>query len=88
MSLIVGVMFRKNDTVHYFDPAGIKLEVGDKVICHIDEETKEIGEVVVPSVDISESDITTPLNRVIRKATYYDLSVDELNRDKEDIGSK
>jgi len=88
MSLIVGIMFRKNDTVHYFDPAELKLEVGDKVICHIDEEAKEIGEVAVPSVDISESDITTPLNRVIRKATYYDLSVDELNHDKEDKGSK
>ncbi len=88
MSLIVGIMFRKNDTVHYFDPAGIKLEVGDKVICHIDEEAKEIGEVVVPSVYISESDITIPLNRVIRKATYYDLSVDELNHEKEDKGSR
>ncbi len=86
MSLIVGVMFRKNDTVHYYDPAGIKLEVGDKVICNIDEEAKEIGEVVVPLIDISESDITTPLNRVVRKATYYDLSVDELNRDKEEKG--
>src|SRR4030066_1404980 len=88
MSLIVGIMFRKNDTVHYFDPAGLKLEVGDNVICHIDEEAKEIGEVVVPSVDISESDITNPLNKVIRKATYYDLSVDELNHDKEDKGSR
>ncbi|OFW46607.1 MAG: hypothetical protein A2163_05460 [Actinobacteria bacterium RBG_13_35_12] len=88
MSLIVGIMFRKNDTVHYHDPAEIKLEVGDKVICHIDEEAREIGEVVVPPVDISESDITTPLNRVIRKATYYDLSVDELNRDKEEKGLK
>src|SRR4030042_2531501 len=88
MSLIVGVIFRKNDTVHYHDPAEIKREVGDKVICHIDEEAREIGEVVVPSIDISESDITTPLNRVIRKATYYDLSVDELNHDKEDKGSK
>lgn len=86
MSLIVGVMFRKNDTVHYYDPAGIKLGVGDKVICNIDEEAKEIGEVIVPSIDISESDITTPLNRVVRKATYYDLSVDELNRDKEEKG--
>src|SRR4030042_3755444 len=88
MSLIVGVIFRKNDTVHYHDPAEIKREVGDKVICHIDEEAREIGEVVVTPVDISESDITTPLNRVIRKATYYDLSVDELNRDKEEKGLK
>ncbi len=88
MSLIVGIMFRKNDTVHYYDHAEIKMEVGDKVICHMDDDAKEIGEVIVPPVDISESDITTPLNRVIRKATYYDLSVDELNRDKEEKGFK
>src|SRR4030043_280171 len=88
MSLIIGIIFGKNDTVHYFDPAGIKLGVGDKIICNIEDGAKEIGEVVVPPVDISESDITTPLNRVIRKATYYDLSVDELNRDKEEKGLK
>src|SRR4030042_1585175 len=86
MSLIIGIIFGKNDTVHYFDPAGIKLVVGDKIICNIEDGAKEIGEVVVPLVDISESDIISPLNRVIRKATYYDLSVDELNRDKEKKG--
>jgi cell fate regulator YaaT (PSP1 superfamily) len=86
VSLIIGVIFRKNDTVHYYDPAGIKLDVGDKVICNMDDGAKEICEVVVPQVDISESDIITPLNRVVRKATYYDLSVDELNRDKEKKG--
>ena len=88
MSLIVGIIFRKNDTVHYYDSAGIKMEAGDKVICHMGDDAREIGEVIVPPVDISESDVTTPLNRVIRKATYYDLSVDELNRDKEEKGSK
>ncbi|MEA2016008.1 MAG: regulatory iron-sulfur-containing complex subunit RicT [Actinomycetota bacterium] len=88
MSLIVGIMFRKNDTVHYYDPAGVKLDVADKVICHMSEGTKEIGEVIVPPVNISDSDISNPLNRVIRKATYYDLSVDELNRDKEKNGFK
>jgi len=87
MSLIVGIMFRENDMVHYYDPDEVKVEMGDKVICHMDK-GKEIGEVVVHPVDISESDITTPLDRIIRKATYYDLSVDELNRKKEEKGSK
>jgi cell fate regulator YaaT (PSP1 superfamily) len=87
MSLIVGIMFRGNDMVHYYDPAGIAVNVGDKVICNIDG-GKEIAEVVVHPIDITESDITTPLNRVLRKATYYDLSVDELNRKKEEKGFK
>ena len=46
MSLIVGIMFRKNDIVHYHDPAEIKMEVGDKVICHMDDDAKEIGDVI------------------------------------------
>ena len=87
MSLIVGIMFRGNDMVHYYDPAEITMDVGDKVICHLDD-GKEIAEVVVHPIDISESDITTPLSRIIRKATYYDLSVDELNRKKEEKGFK
>ena len=87
MSLIVGIIFRGNDMVHYYDPSGIKMEAGDKVICHVDK-GKEIGEVVVHPIDISESDITTPLNKIIRKATYYDLSVYDLNRKKEEKGFK
>ena len=86
MSLIVGVIFGKNDTVHYYDPAGITLKVGDKVICNMDDGAKEIGEVIIPPVEINDSEIITPLGRVVRKATYYDLSVDELNRKKEKKG--
>jgi cell fate regulator YaaT (PSP1 superfamily) len=85
VAFIIGIMFKKNDNVHYFDPAGIKIEVGDKVICHI-EEALEIGEVSVPMVEIKEQDITAPLNKIVRKATYYDLSVNELNRTKEKEG--
>jgi cell fate regulator YaaT (PSP1 superfamily) len=86
MALIVGITFNKNDTVHYCDPAGIELKVGNKIICNLDDGVKEIGEVVVPPVDINEVGISNPLNKVIRKATYYDLSVDELNREKEKKG--
>ncbi len=85
MAFIIGISFEKNDNVHYFDPAGIKVEVGDRIICHT-EDALEIGEVSVPIVEIKEQDITAPLNKIVRKATYYDLSVDELNRTKEKEG--
>ena len=85
MALMIGIMFKKNDTVHYYDPAGIKVEIGDKVICHF-EDALEIGEVAVPMVEAKEQDITAPLNKLVRKATYYDLSVDEHNRIKEKEG--
>ncbi len=85
MAFIIGISFKKNDNIHYFDPAGIKVEVSDRVICHI-EDALEIGEVAVPTVEIKEQDITAPLNKIVRKATYYDLSVDELNRTREKEG--
>ncbi len=87
MALMIGIMFKKNDTVHYFDPAEMKVKVGDRVICHM-EDALEIGEVAVPVVETKEQDITSPLNKLVRKATYYDLSVDELNRKKEKEGLK
>ena len=87
MALMIGIMFKKNDTVHYFDPAGLKVEVGDKVICHF-EDALEIGEVAVPMVETKEQDITAPLSKIVRKATYYDLSVDDLNQTKEKEGWK
>ena len=87
MALMIGIMFKENDTVHYFDPAGIEGKVGDRVICHM-EDALEIGEVAVPVVETKEQDIISPLNKLIRKATYYDLSVDELNRKKEKEGLK
>jgi cell fate regulator YaaT (PSP1 superfamily) len=87
MALMTGIIFKKNDMVHYFDPAGIRVEVGDKVICHL-EGALEIGEVTVPVLDVKEKDITSPLKKIVRKATYYDLSVDDLNRSREQEGFK
>lgn len=87
MAMMIGIIFKKNDTVHYFDPAGMKPEVGDRVICHMDD-ALEIGEVAVPIMEAKEQNITSPLNKIVRKATYYDLSVDELNRKKEKEGLK
>jgi cell fate regulator YaaT (PSP1 superfamily) len=87
MALMTGVIFKKNDMVHYFDPAGIRVEVGDKVICHL-EGALEIGEVTVPILEVKEQDITSPLKKIVRKATYYDLSVDDLNSSREQEGFK
>lgn len=87
MPLIIGVLFRKNDRIYYFDPTDIKVEIGEKVICHY-EDTIEIGEVISPSLEVNEADIDFPLKKIIRKATYYDLSVDEINKNKEAEGFK
>jgi cell fate regulator YaaT (PSP1 superfamily) len=87
MPLIIGVVFRKNGNVHYYDPGEIELGIGDKAICHIDKAV-EMCEVVSASTEVSESDMGANLVKIIRKATYYDLSVEELNRAKEEEGIK
>ncbi|MBU4293726.1 MAG: stage 0 sporulation protein, partial [Actinobacteria bacterium] len=87
MPLIIGVVFRKNGNVHYYDPGEIELEIGDKAICHVDKAI-EMGEVVTSPTEVSENGMGVTLSKIIRKATYYDLSVEELNRSKEEEGLK
>lgn len=87
MRLCIGVIFRKNGRIHYYDSNNISVNVGDKVICHL-EDSLEIGEVVAPPQNIDEEEISTPLSKVIRRATHYDLSVDEINKKKEKEGIK
>ncbi|MBE3138597.1 MAG: stage 0 sporulation protein [Actinobacteria bacterium] len=87
MPLIIGVVFRKNGNVHYYDPGEIELEIGDKAICHVDKAI-EMSEVVASPTEVSENDMGATLSKIIRKATYYDLSVEELNRSKQEEGVK
>ncbi len=85
MKPCIGVMFRKNGRIHYYDPNDIDVEAGDKVVCHV-KDSMEIGIVVGAPQDIDEEAITVPLTKVIRKATHYDLSVDEINKNKQKEG--
>lgn len=87
MPLAIGVVFRKNDSINYYDSTEIRLVVGDKVVCHY-EDAIEIGEVVEVSSELSGSEAISSLQKIIRKATYYDISVEEINRNKEKEGIK
>lgn len=87
MATMIGVIFRKNGNVHYFNPGGIELAFGDKVICRF-EDVVEIGEVVTYPNKNAEEDNALSTRKIIRKATYYDISVDELNNAKEAEGYK
>ncbi|MCE5328827.1 stage 0 sporulation protein [bacterium] len=85
MALTIGVIFRKNGNVHYFDPGEIGLSMSDKVICRV-EDIVEIGEIVTYPTRTAGEENTASTKKIIRKATYYDLSVDELNKGKEAEG--
>lgn len=85
MAAIVGTIFRRNGNVYYLDSADITLAVGEKVICRL-EEVIEIGEIVSVSNRVNEEIIPSTTKKIIRKATYYDMSVNELNKAKETEG--
>jgi cell fate regulator YaaT (PSP1 superfamily) len=87
MTAIVGTIFRKNGNIHYLCSSEISISVGDKIICRL-EEVVEIGEVVSVANKISEEIAPSTTKKIIRKATYYDMSVDELNKAKEAEGYK
>lgn len=85
MALTIGVIFRKNGNVHYLGSAETGLNIGDKVICRV-EDVVEIGEIVTYPTSMAGEESIASTKKIIRKATYYDLSVDELNKGKETEG--
>jgi cell fate regulator YaaT (PSP1 superfamily) len=86
MANIIGLIFRKHGKIHYFSASDIDLKVSDKVIVRT-EEAIEIAEAVTALMDVSDEEYAS-LKKVIRKATYYDISIDEINKNKELEGYK
>ena len=82
MKKIVGVRFRKPGKVYFFDPDKLNIEKGQKVIVETSQ-GQEIGEVTTGVREMSESNLTAPLKKVIRIATPKDIQIDEANRKKE-----
>jgi cell fate regulator YaaT (PSP1 superfamily) len=82
MPLVVGVSFKRAGKVYYFDPNGIVLREGD---CVVAETARgfEFGEVLLDPKEVSDSEIVSPLKKVVRKATPSDISREEANRQKE-----
>lgn len=72
MADIVGVVFRGGIKVYHFDPAGLELERGDRVVVQTSS-GPEIGRVVEPPHTIEDSELPAPLKKVVRVATGKDL---------------
>ncbi len=82
MVKVVGVRFREAGKIYYFDPEDLELSDGDKVIVET-VRGLEFGEVVGGADMVPEDKITSPLKKVIRKATPEDNARVEANREKE-----
>lgn len=79
---VVSVRFKSRGKVYYFDPAGLELSQGQKVIVETSKGL-EIGECVKGNHSVPEDKIVPPLRPVIRVATEDDLRVEEQNKIKE-----
>lgn len=75
MAEVVGVVFRGGVKVYHFDPAGLELSRGDRVVVQTSS-GPEIGQVVEPPHTVDESELPAPLKKVVRVATGKDLETE------------
>ena len=67
MPEVVGVRFAQTGKVEYFDPSGLELTAGDKVLVETQDGPKE-GQVVIAPAQVVHSDLRGPLEPILRKA--------------------
>ncbi len=82
MKNIIGVRFKKLGKIYFFNPKGLKIRRGDKVIVET-AQGEEYGEVMISNRLVEDDKIVTPLKKVIRIANYKDHKHYEECRKKE-----
>lgn len=83
MAEVIGVRFKDVGKVYYFDPDGIELKKGQKVIVETARGV-ECGEIAMENRDVSEEEIVKPLKKLVRVAGEADLKKIADNKQKED----
>ena len=82
MSEVVGIKFKENGKVYYFDQGGFVLDLNDFAIVETSRGI-ECGTVAMAKKEVSDSEIVKPLKKVIRLATKKDIEQMEENRRRE-----
>ena len=79
MTACVGVAFKRVAKSYWFDPGGLTLDEGDRVVV---ETTRglELGQVKIALRDVPADEIQAPLKRVLRLAEDRDLDQERQNR--------
>ena len=76
MAIVVGIKFKTNQKIYYFDPKDIELTEGDSVILETARGI-EFGKVVQGIKEVSDDEVVAPLKPIIRKATQKDEEQNE-----------
>ena len=82
MTEIISVRFKEGGKAYYFNPNGLNISVGEKVIIETSRGV-EFGECVEGNRLIDEMELVSPLRPVVRKASQKDLAAVEENRARE-----
>ncbi|SCZ79218.1 Cell fate regulator YaaT, PSP1 superfamily (controls sporulation, competence, biofilm development) [Acidaminobacter hydrogenoformans DSM 2784] len=81
MITVVGVRFKKAGKIYYFDPDGLDIQRGDDVVVETARGI-EFGKAVLGLREVDESEIVTPLKKVMRIATEEDQAIQRENQEK------
>ena len=76
---IVGVRFRTNFKVYYFDPAGKLYPLGASVIVETSRGL-EFGTITIANRPVRASEVVSPLKKILREATAADIEHNKNNR--------
>ncbi len=82
MIQIVGVRFKSVGKIYYFDPAGLKMQAGMRVVVETARGI-EMGEVAIANREVGENSVVQPLKKVLRIATEQDFEREKENKKKE-----
>lgn len=79
---VIGVRFKDVGKIYYFDPDGQDFKNGEPVIVETARGI-ECGRVAMENRELSDDKVTSPLKKIIRKATDDDMKTVEENKKKE-----
>ena len=82
MTEVISVRFRGGCKNYYFDPKGLQVKMGDKVIVST-AQGPEFGTCTLSNHEVDDEAIVKPLCAVLRKATESDFRTVEYNKKKE-----
>ena len=82
MKNIIGVRFKKQGKIYFFDSGNIEIAPKDKVIVETSI-GQELGEVVIIKRQLPDYKLNTQIKKIIRKADRKDLKHYEENKKKE-----
>lgn len=82
MTKVIGVRFRTAGKIYFFDPNGLEIEAGQKVVVET-ARGMEFGSVVLGIREVEDDKVIQPLKSVTRIATEKDIETAQANNEKE-----